>query len=106
MVKNSRNNIIEEQQVKRKIVLVVVSLVFMLSYAFAENFKNINADELKRMMDKKTKMVLVDTRTGAEYRDGHIPTAVNIPPEKVGVIGTLLPKNKKTLAVFYCRGVG
>jgi len=92
---------------KIKIVLtVVISLVFMLSYASAENFKNINADELKRMMDKKTKMLLVDTRTVAEHREGHIPTAVNIPPEKVEVIATLLPKNKKTLAVFYCRGVG
>ena len=92
---------------KRKIVLVIISIiVFMLSYAAAENFKNINADELKRMMDKKTKLVLVDTRTEVEYRDGHIPTAINIPPEKLAVIGTVLPKNKKIMLVFYCRGVG
>jgi len=51
-------------------------------------------------------MVLIDTRTGLEYSQGHIPEAVNIPHEKVGVMGTLLPKNKKTLIVFYCRGVG
>ena len=91
---------------KKKIVLLVISLVFMFSYASAENFKNINADELKRMMDKKTKMVLVDARTGSEYSEGHIPNAVNIPPEKVEVIGTLLPKDKKTRIVFYCRGAG
>jgi rhodanese-related sulfurtransferase len=90
----------------KRIVLTVVSLVFMFSYASAENFKNISADELKKMMDKKTKMVLVDTRTGAEYSEGHIPTAVNIPPEKLAIIGTLLPKNKKTPLVFYCRGAG
>ena len=91
---------------KKKIVLLVISLVFMFSYASAENFKNINADELKTMLDKKTKMVLVDARPGPEYSEGHIPKAINIPPEKVEVIGTLLPKNKKNLIVFYCRGAG
>jgi len=91
---------------KKIIVLLVFSLFFMLSFASAENFKNINADELKTMLDKKTKLVLVDARPVAEYSQGHIPKAVNIPPEKVGIIGTLLPKNKKTLIAFYCRGVG
>ena len=91
---------------KGKIVLLVISLVFMCSYASAGNFKNINADELKEMTDKKTKMVLVDARTGSEYSQGHIPEAVNIPPEKVEVIGTLLPKNKQTPIVFYCRRAG
>jgi len=91
---------------KKRIVLVLISFIFLFSYASAENFKNITADELKEMIDKKKKMVLIDTRTGLEYSQGHIPEAVNIPPEKVGVMGTLLPKNKKTLIVFYCRGVG
>jgi len=91
---------------KKRIVLVLISFIFLFSYASAENFKSITADELKEMIDKKKKMVLIDTRTGLEYSQGHIPEAVNIPPEKLGVIGTLLPKNKKTLIVFYCRGVG
>jgi rhodanese-related sulfurtransferase len=91
---------------KGKIVLLVISLAFMFSSASAGNFKNINADELKVMLDKQTKMVLVDARPGPEYGDGHIPKAVNIPPEKVEVIGTLLPKYKKTPIVFYCRGAG
>jgi rhodanese-related sulfurtransferase len=91
---------------KKRIVLVLISFIFLFSYASAQNFKSITADELKEMIDKKKKMVLIDTRTGLEYSQGHIPEAVNIPPEKVGVMGTLLPKNKKTLIVFYCRGVG
>lgn len=90
----------------KKIVLLAIFLVSMFSYASAENFKNITADELKKMLDNKTKLVLVDARTDLEYTQGHIPKAVSIPPEKVEVISTLLPKNKKTLIVFYCRGVG
>jgi rhodanese-related sulfurtransferase len=91
---------------KKEIVLLVSSLVLMFSYASAGNFKDITADELKTMLDKKTKMVLVDARPGPEYGEGHIPEAVNIQPEKVEVIGTLLPKNKKNLIAFYCRGAG
>ena len=78
----------------------------MFSYASADNFKSITADELKKMLDKKTKLVLVDARSEQEYSQGHIPLSVNIPPDKVGSISTLLPKNKKIVIVFYCRGVG
>ena len=91
---------------KKEIVLIVISLFFIFSYASAESFKNITADELKAMMDKKTKLFLVDARPEQEFSQGHIPLSVNVPPDKVGSIGTLLSKNKKTLIVFYCRGVG
>jgi len=91
---------------KERIVLLAMSLFIMVSYASAGDFKNINAAELKTMLDKKTKTAVVDARPAAEYSQGHIPKAVNVPPEKVGTIGTLLPKNKKTLLAFYCRGVG
>ncbi len=91
---------------KKIIVLLAIFFVAMFSYASAESFKNITADELKDILDKKTKLVLVDARSGLEYSQGHIPKAVNIQPEKVGLIGEFLPKNKKTLIVIYCRGVG
>jgi rhodanese-related sulfurtransferase len=91
---------------KNKFVLLAIFFIAMFSYASAESYKNITADELKAMLDKKTKLVLVDARSGLEYSQGHIPKAVNIPPEKVGLISKFLPKNKKTLVVFYCRGVG
>lgn len=90
---------------KKKIVLAL-SFLFLFSYAYAQDFKNITADELKSMLDKKTKAVVVDTRTAEEYRQGHIPTAVSLPPERLGSIAGLLPKDKKALLVFYCRGVG
>jgi rhodanese-related sulfurtransferase len=91
---------------KKTIVLLVISLVFVFSHASADNFKSITADELKRMLDKKTELVLVDARPEPEYSQGHIPMSVNIPPDKVGIISELLPKNKKIVLVFYCRGAG
>jgi rhodanese-related sulfurtransferase len=50
--------------------------------------------------------VVVDARSEEEFREGHIPKSINIPPEKFGMIASLLPKDKKALIVFYCRGVG
>jgi hypothetical protein len=89
-----------------QIVLVVISLVFIFSYVSAEDLKSITADELKKMLDKKTRLVLVDARPQEEFSQGHIPLSVNIPPDKVGSISKLLPKNKKIAVVFYCRGAG
>lgn len=91
---------------KGKIYLSVLALVFLFTYAYAQDFKSLTADELKKMTDKKTRMALVDTRTMMEYAQGHIPTAINIPPENLTAIGSLLPKDKNLPLVFYCRGVG
>jgi len=57
------------------------------------------------MIDSKMKLTLVDARTEMEYAQGHIPKALNIPPDKLNIIGTLLPKNRQTLVIIYCRGV-
>jgi len=91
---------------KKIMLFSVVSFIFMFSYASAKDFKGITADELKKMIDNKTKLALVDARTEMEYKQGHIPKALNIPPEKLGKIETLLPKNKQTPVVIYCRGGG
>lgn len=105
MVKKSRNKLIR-RRMKRIIVLIVINLVFMYSYVSAENIKIITADELKDMLGKKTKLVLVDARPQEEFNQGHIPQAVNIQPDNVGDINTLLPKNKRIKLIFYCRGIG
>ena len=38
----------------------------------------IDAAQLKQWIDGGTAMTLVDSRVAAEYKAGHIPTAVNI----------------------------
>jgi len=91
---------------KKIFVLLAICLVSIFSYASAENYKSISADELKKILDKKTELVLVDARPQQEFSQGHIPMSVNIPPDKIGSINTLLPKNKKITVIFYCRGVG
>jgi len=89
---------------KKVIFLLIGLLMIACSVASAEDFKIISADDLKKLMDAKKQIVLVDSRTEQEFALGHIPNAINIPPEKVNVINTLLPKKKTVPLVFYCRG--
>jgi len=91
----------------RNFYMVIVLLMVSYSIASADVFKIVSAEDLKaQIAAKKTQIVIVDTRTDQEFLQGHIPKAINIPPEKVSVIGTLLPKSKTVPLVFYCRGAG
>jgi phage shock protein E len=79
----------------------LVGFIVLLSHAAAQDFKNVSAEELKQLIDQKEKMVLVDARTVGEFQDGHIPTAINIPPEKIKEISGYLPENRDELIIFY-----
>lgn len=91
----------------RTISLFLLGLLMLVSSAAAaETFKTVTADELKKLVDGGKNFTLVDTRTEDEFRQGHLPKAMNIPPEKVNAIGSLLPKTRNSAVIFYCRGVG
>jgi len=91
---------------KKNLYIVIASLLLTYSIAYADVFKTISAEALKTIMDSEKQLVLVDCRTDQEFAQGHIPKAINIPPEKVSEIGALLPKSKTVPLVFYCRGTG
>lgn len=92
--------------IKKGLYFVTVLMLMLGTSAFASEFKSIGADDLKKMMDEKKQLVLIDSRTEAEFAEGHIPGAKNIPPEKTNSIGSMLPKSKTIPLIFYCRGVG
>lgn len=59
---------------------------------------------MKVLLERKDDVFLVDTRTEHEFKSGRIPGAVNIPPHRFQSLGDLLPRDKDTHLVFYCRG--
>lgn len=87
---------------KMKWITLLLSLLLSASYVAAEEFKDITSDELKKMIDGKEEVVLVDARGEWDYKQGHIPTAKSIPPNKLSDIQKLLPEDKNILLVFYC----
>jgi rhodanese-related sulfurtransferase len=63
--------------------------------------KKLKPAEVSNMIrEKKTDYVLVDVRDPSEYKEGHIPTAINIPAETFAAGSGVLPKEKKI--IVYC----
>lgn len=46
-------------------------------------FKKITQEEAKKMMDSIPQCIVVDVRTEAEFKAGHIKNAINIPNEEI-----------------------
>ena len=83
-------------------------ILFWSSLGFAQGakYKTIGVEEVKQMMDKGERVLIIDSRTEEEYRAGHLPQAVNLPPRLFPLISGYLPKDKMYPLVFYCRGFG
>lgn len=61
----------------------------------------ISADQLMKM-SQNGEVIVLDVRPEKEYQQGHIPNAVNIPPEDLSKRLSELDNNKTIVA--YCRG--
>ena len=51
----------------------------LLGQVFAAQPERITLEELKRLLDAKEKVTLVDVRGQIHYRFGHIPGAISMP---------------------------
>ena len=87
-------------------IFLIVALLLTSVGAWAQNYDipNLTVEEVKKQIDQPGQVLLVDSRTEEEYRQAHILTAVNIPPEQFTSIGKHLPQDKNLPIIFYCRG--
>lgn len=54
---------------------------------------------------KQEKAVFVDARSAANFRQGHIPGAVNLPINRVQQTLSALPTDKEVLLITYCGSI-
>jgi len=87
-------------------VTIAIMAFLACSCNFTGNLKEIKADELKNIIDEKSRVLIVDNRSSNEYKNMRIPGAINIPQEQFQILDTLLPGDKSFPIVFYCRGIG
>ena len=87
-------------------IFLIVALLLTSTVAWAQNynFNNLMAEEVKKRIEQPEKVLIVDARTEKEYWQGHIPTAINIPPSQYTLIRNHLPQDKNLPIIFYCRG--
>ena len=90
---------------KMMLALIVLFTCFAPTTSTAQ-FATVGVDEVTALMTGTGKAVLIDVRSPEEYRDGHIPGAINIPAERIAAEKNRLPKDKSSRLIFYCRGVG
>ena len=88
------------QMITAGVVFLAVVIFFMNSGKYSGPV--ITAEELKKQMNEKKKMVLVDVRTPGEYMQGHLEGAVNVPLDSIQTgIGKAVP-DKSSYVVTYC----
>jgi len=66
--------------------------------------KVIDSDLLKAWIDQGKTMLVIDSRATAEYKERHLPSAVNIPALSMDYYRDRLPKHPDYPLVFYCDG--
>ena len=65
----------------------------------------VSIPHVKKMMDSKSNMVLIDSRPKKrKYDKGHIPGAISIPDMSFSKMTDKLPADKTTSLYFYCGG--
>ena len=64
--------------------------------------KEIPWEELKAKLDRGDDFVLVEALPEKYYRRVHLPSAVNLPPDRVRELVTELLSGKDTEVVVYC----
>ena len=91
--------------------LILLLLAVMLLTACGQDkendqeavYVNITAEEAKQIMDSEEGYVILDTRTQAEYDEGHIPGAVVISHDEIEEKAEQLLPRKDQLILVYCR---
>lgn len=62
----------------------------------------ISTKDLKAKIDRRESVTVVETLAPERYREGHIPGALNIPPERIKELAPQLLPNKNAEIVTYC----
>jgi len=66
---------------------------------------SVSAEYIKKQLDAKANLVLIDSRPERPFAQGTIPGSINISDSKFDKMTDKLPKDKATPMVFFCGGL-
>ena len=64
----------------------------------------ISRDELTTKINRGDNFLLVETLPEFMYRQGHLPAAINLPPDRVAELAPQRLKDKNAEIIVYCGG--
>lgn len=67
------------------------------------SFRQISMADAASLMEEESDYIILDVRTLEEYREKHIPDAINIPNETIGAEEIPELPDKDQLILVYCR---
>ena len=93
---------------------IILTLLLFMTFALcgcaktetpaeSASYAQISQDEAASLMEGEEDYILLDVRTPAEYESGHIPGAVCIPNESIGIEEIAALPDKDQLILVYCR---
>ena len=92
----------------KKLIPILLSALMITGCAGTSNnqrntYRSITMDEAVNMMAQETGYIILDVRRPDEYAAGHIPGAINVANESIGM--TEIPElpDKDQLIMVYCR---
>ena len=69
-------------------------------------YTTINGSQLQKIMENNSKMLILDVRSLAEFKSGHIPNAKNIPVDIISSKLSSLSSYKDSEILVYCASGG
>ena len=92
----------------KKILPILAATLFLAGCAGSseeskESYRQISMDQAVSMMEEETGYIILDVRTVDEYKEKHIPGAINIPNEMIGTDKPEQLPDKEQMILVYCR---
>ena len=92
----------------RKLLPILLSALMFTGCAGTSNnqtntYRQITMDEAVDMMAQETGYIILDVRRADEFATGHIPGAINVANESIGVDDIPELPDKNQLIMVYCR---
>ena len=91
----------------KKWILMILAALFLIGCGGvaedAPTYRQIPMSEAVEMLAEESGYILLDVRTVEEFRDKHIPGAINIPNESIGTAEISQLPDKTQRIFVYCR---
>lgn len=92
----------------KKLIHILIFSSLMLTACTQKNAQNksyrqVSVDEAIAIMQSESNYIILDVRTNEEFREKHIPGAINVPNEVISDYAIPELPDKDQLILVYCR---